>query len=272
MDTFTENLVDSPLVSVLMPTYNRAHYIGEAIASVLTQTYTNFELIILDDGSTDDTESVVSTFNDSRIKYVKDLVNQGIVYRRNESLKLAQGKYLAVLDSDDIWLTKDKLQKQVTLMETNINLAVVGTYIKIIDDNGIKVGQNKYGANDKEIRKNILVRNQFANSSVLMRKSAVEKTLGYRPFTYAEELDLFLQLGTFGELLNIPEYLTGHRVHSNRETAMKKLRIPLIVLSIIKPFKNTYPNYKLAWLKFNLYYLVRKVQVFCENLFTKPNK
>ena len=107
MDTTTKKLnsFNSPLVSVLMPTYNRAHYIREALSSVLMQSYKNFELIILDDGSTDDTEKVVIEFNDSRIKYVKDSVNRGIVYRRNESLKLAKGKYLAILDSDDVWLS-----------------------------------------------------------------------------------------------------------------------------------------------------------------------
>ncbi|MEZ4195091.1 MAG: glycosyltransferase family 2 protein [Candidatus Paceibacterota bacterium] len=254
------------LVSIIILTYNRANYLGQAIGSVLTQTYANFELIILDDGSTDDTEKVVIEFNDSRIKYVKDSVNRGIVYRRNESLKLAKGKYLAILDSDDVWLSPNKLQKQVELMELNPKLTVVGTYIKIIDADGTEVSKNKYGANDKTIRKNILIRNQFANSSVLMQKTAVEKTQGYRPYAYAEELDLFLQLGTLGELQNIPEYLTGHRVHGSRETATKKLQIPLIVLSIIKPFKNIYPNYKLAWIKFNLYYLARKIQVALERL------
>ena len=108
----------SALVSVIMPTYNHARYIGEAIESVLNQTYKNFELIIIDNYSTDNTAEIVASYNDKRIKYLK-FRNHGIIAAsRNHGIKNSNGKYIAFLDSDDIWLPQ-KLELQIELMESN---------------------------------------------------------------------------------------------------------------------------------------------------------
>lgn len=106
------------LVSVIMPSYNTGKYIGESIKSVLNQTYGNLELIIVDDCSTDDTDKVVSGFKDERIKYVKNEKNCGAAISRNIALKSAKGKWIAFLDSDDLW-EKDKLEKQLDFMIKN---------------------------------------------------------------------------------------------------------------------------------------------------------
>ena len=104
MDKNTKIMVKSPLVSVLMLTYNRASYITEAINSVLSQTYKSLELIIIDDGSTDDTSLIVGNFNDSRIEHIQHHENRGLAVRRVESATLAKGDFVAILDSDDIWI------------------------------------------------------------------------------------------------------------------------------------------------------------------------
>ena len=107
------------LVSIIMPSYNTAPYIAESIQSVLDQTYENWELIIVDDCSTDDTDSVVSSYlSDSRIKYLKNERNSGAAVSRNKALREAKGKWIAFLDSDDLWLP-NKLQKQISFMEKN---------------------------------------------------------------------------------------------------------------------------------------------------------
>lgn len=103
---------NNPTVSVIIPTYNRAHLIERAIKSVLNQTYRDFELIIVDDGSTDNTAKVVKSFNDGRIKYIKQQKNKGGSAVRNIGIKAASGKYIAFLDSDDEWLS-NKLNKQI---------------------------------------------------------------------------------------------------------------------------------------------------------------
>ena len=108
----------SPIVSVIIPTYNRVYLLGRAIRSVLTQTYQDFEIIVVDDGSTDNIEDVVTNFNDSRIKYIRHEKNKGGAVARNTGIKAARSKYSAFLDSDDEWLS-DKLKQQIECLENS---------------------------------------------------------------------------------------------------------------------------------------------------------
>ena len=112
---------DIPLISVIIPTYNRANLIKRSAESVLNQTYTNLELIIVDDGSTDNTKEVIASINDERVIYVKQ-ENKGCCAARNNGINLARGKYIAFQDSDDVWLS-DKLEKQIKkAIETNADV------------------------------------------------------------------------------------------------------------------------------------------------------
>ena len=119
------------LVSIIMPSYNTAKFISETIDSVLTQTYTNWELIIVDDCSTDNTDEVVKSFlSDDRIKYIKNEKNSGAAFSRNRALCEAKGKWIAFLDSDDVWLP-EKLEKQIAFMEKNDYHFSYTNYIEI---------------------------------------------------------------------------------------------------------------------------------------------
>ena len=106
------------LVSVIMPSYNTASYISDSIKSVLAQTYSNWELIIVDDCSTDNTDAIVAGFKDARIKFFKNIKNSGAALTRNRALREANGEWIAFLDSDDIWLP-EKLEKQIEFMKSN---------------------------------------------------------------------------------------------------------------------------------------------------------
>ncbi len=106
----------NPTVSVIIPTYNRANLVSRAIKSVLNQTYQDFEIIVVDDCSEDNTEEIVKSFNDSRIRYIKHKKNKGGSAARNTGIKRARGKYIAFLDDDDEWLPS-KLEKQIMLFE-----------------------------------------------------------------------------------------------------------------------------------------------------------
>ena len=106
------------LVSIIMPSYNTAKYIKETIKSVINQTYTNWELLIVDDCSTDNTDEIIREFKDDRIKYFKNEKNSGAAISRNKALREAKGKWIAFLDSDDLW-EKEKLEKQINFMKDN---------------------------------------------------------------------------------------------------------------------------------------------------------
>ena len=129
------------LVSIIMPSYNTGKFIQETINSVKNQTYNNWELIIVDDGSTDNTDEVVRAIKDDRIKYIKNKVNKGAAISRNIALREAKGKWIAFLDSDDLW-KEDKLEKQIKFMEDNNYYFSYTNYIEIDENskfNGKKI-------------------------------------------------------------------------------------------------------------------------------------
>ncbi len=234
-----------------MLTYNRARFIGEAISSVLSQDYQNWELFIIDDGSTDNTEKLVSRFTDKRIKYIKHVQNAGLFARRQESLSYPKtSKYTAILDSDDIWIESSKLSKQINFLEKNLDHVMVGTQTKIIDGTGNKLSQSSFSLLDSDIRKRILIRNQFTHSSILIRNEALKKTTGYKS-TLAEDLDLILQLGQFGLMANLPHYSTAYRVHQNSEND-RGIKMAKAVKNIIFNYTDKYPNAFIAKIFCNL--------------------
>lgn len=138
------------LVSIIMPSYNTAQYITESIQSVLNQTYANWELIIVDDCSTDNTDEVVASIHDERIRYLKNEKNSGAAVSRNRALREAKGRWIAFLDSDDLWMP-EKLEKQIRFMESN-SYAFSYTNYEEIDVDGNQTGVRVTGP--KKITKN----------------------------------------------------------------------------------------------------------------------
>ena len=124
------------LVSIIMPSYNTGNFIKETIDSVINQTYSNWELIIVDDCSNDNTEEVVNNIKDKRIKWMKNEVNSGAAVSRNKALKVANGRYIAFLDSDDLW-KKDKLEKQIRFMKENNYYFSYTNYIEIDENSNL---------------------------------------------------------------------------------------------------------------------------------------
>lgn len=260
MDTTPEKLNPRPLVSILMLTYNRADYINEAVSSVLRQTYTNWQLTIIDDGSTDETQSIIENLKDPRILYIKNYQNKGLITRRIESLTHAKGTYTAILDSDDVWSSTDKLSIQVDYLENNPRAVLVGTIMTVVDKSNNFIKNSSYGTTDKSIRNSMLIRNQFCHSSVLMRTSVLtKKSITYRNTDLAEDYDLFLQLGNHGTFANIPRVMTMYRIHSNSFNNQKP-RMANATLNIIKNHKN-YPNYNLALVIAKLRVAYRKLKL-----------
>lgn len=134
----------SPKISVIIPTYNRALLLKKAIESVLNQTVQDYEIIVIDDGSTDDTREIVNSFSSPKIKYLYQK-NSGRSHARNQGLKIAKGRYIAYLDSDDMFLP-DKLERQISILDENKDFGMVYTSARVFDENGIELfNQDKFG-------------------------------------------------------------------------------------------------------------------------------
>jgi glycosyltransferase involved in cell wall biosynthesis len=237
-----------PKVSIQMCTYNRAHYIEQAIQSVIAQTFTNWELLILDDTSTDNTEEVIFKYqNDQRIKYFKNDTNLGIAKNRNRGLALSQGKYIAVLDSDDYWIDKTKLEKQVEFLDKNTEYGLVGTNIEIVDENSKLLKNINYPNKDSKIKKQMLIKNNFCHSSVLFSKENVVGIGLYdESLPLAEDYDLFLRIGLDKKLENLDIASVAYRKHSGQSYSNKKKVGLEIQNKLIEKYKKNYSNYLLA--------------------------
>ncbi|GAH74960.1 unnamed protein product, partial [marine sediment metagenome] len=168
---------NKPTVSVIIPTYNRAYLIGRAIQSVLNQTYQDFEIIVVDDGSTDDTEEIVRSFKDKRIGYVRHEKNKGAAAARNTGIKAAKSEYIAFQDSDDEWLP-EKLEKQMKVFENAPpEVGVVYTdFLRIKGNKKIHIPFSWVTQKEGNIHKELLKGNFVTTQSVVIRKKCFKKS------------------------------------------------------------------------------------------------
>lgn len=250
-----------PKVSVNIATYNRGQFIAEAIESVLAQTFTDWELIIVNDASTDNTEATVAPFlADPRIRYFRNEKNQNISLTRNRGLAESHGEFIAILDSDDLWCDREKLAKQVAFLEKNSHYAAVGTGVIKIDKTGQELDRYLNPSTDGAIRDQILAKNPFAHSSVLYRKTAALGFGGYNPaINGIEDYDLWLKIGSKWLFANLPCYFLKYRVHGSNISLTDRQRLMKINLDLIRANRKNYPSYRLAlarrWLRFWAYRL-----------------
>ena len=213
---------NKPLVTVLMPVYNGCLYLHEAISSVLDQSFTDFELLVVDDGSTDDSVRVIQSFQDSRIRLLHNEKNYGLITTLNIGIENSQGCYIARMDSDDISLP-DRLDRQVSFMENNPQISVCGSWVRTIGERPGEVWN--YMQNSDEIKCGLLFQNQLAHPSVIMRRSILENTsLRYDAvFKHVEDYQLWVALAKDTLLSNIPEVLVEYRIHANQVSVKHQL-------------------------------------------------
>lgn len=234
-----------------MLSYNRAKYIGAAIESVLDQNFANWELLIIDGGSRDNSESVITPYLvNPRVHFLKQSENLGIARNRNIGLNMAKGEYVAILDSDDVWTDPEKLSKQIKFLREYKNHVLVGTNFEIIDESGRTIRKVPVLISDKDIRQKLLLRNEFAHSSVMFRRAPALQAGAYNPSLFIwEDYDLWLRLGQVGKLANLAETTTAYRIHSDGISGTKKIKGAWTMLFIIKRYRRSYPNFYMALLK-----------------------
>jgi glycosyltransferase involved in cell wall biosynthesis len=211
-------------VTVLMPAYNAARYISEAICSVLSQTFADFELLIINDGSTDETQNIIGHFTDKRIVLINK-IHQGISQALNTGLKNAKGKYIARFDADDICFP-ERLEKQVNFLEKHPEYVLTGSDAKYILETGEFLFDFKCIAHShEEIMQKLYFYCPFIHSSVMYKKNAVTQSGGYPEHAHQfEDYLLWIRLAKSGKLFNIPEALIKVRFNPASVTIDEKWR------------------------------------------------
>lgn len=208
----------APSVSVVMPAYNAEKYLREAIDSILSQTYTDFEFIIINDGSTDATKEIIQSYTDPRIVYIENEVNSGICVTLNKGLDAARGKYIARMDSDDIALP-NRLETQVRYMDSNPGLGASGSDIEVF---GVGIEPHVFTQlhSPEECLAGLIFNSCFAHPTVIIRKSVLDKhNLRYKDeFRGLEDYELWWQIGKYSGLNNIAQPLLRYRHHIGQET------------------------------------------------------
>jgi len=211
-----------PILTVFTPVYNLDKYISETIKSVLSQTFTDFEYILIDDCSDDKTIEIIESFNDPRIRLIKNNTNQGISYNRNLAIEEAKGKYLAMIDGDDLALPA-RFKKQVQFLENNYDYGILGTDVINIDENGIQIGKIiNYAIPDNEIPSRMLFNNYIATSSIMVRLSNINEFRFKKEFIVAEDYELWIRFIRKYKIGHIRLPLTKYRIHENSISIQKE--------------------------------------------------
>ena len=217
--------MESPLISIIISVHNGAGTLPRALRSITDQTFKNYEIIIIDDASTDTTGKILTNFESSTsevCQVIKNTQNLGLTKSLNKGIKSARGPYVARLDADD-WWQPEKVQKQINFLQSHPDHGLVGTqYINHYPTNTI---HSNLPQADSHIRRSIFRRNPFAHSSVIFKRNIWEAVGGYdESLHFGQDLDLWFRFLPHTKMANLPEYLCHRTVtaHTNRKLQAKQ--------------------------------------------------
>lgn len=236
------------LISVIIPAYNAEKYLAEAISSILTQSFVNIEVIVIDDCSTDRTWEIIQHYalTDSRIRSFRNETNLGIAGNRNKGIKLAMGKYILWQDADDISLP-ERIEKQLNFMEANPDVGIVGGFLQFFSDEKAITGIRKYSAGDAELRQKIFRFSPVAQPAAMIRKSCIDEVGEYDlRFPPAEDLDMSFRIGIRYKFANIQDVIIKYREHPHSATFSRLKKIELSTLMIRLKYARS-PKYNATW-------------------------
>lgn len=210
-----------PKVSIVMPAYNAERYIREAIESILNQTFTDFEFIIINDGSTDRTREIILEYDDPRIVLLENEKNSGIVVALNRGIQLASGEYVARMDSDDISLC-NRIERQVMFLDNHKDVGIVGSALQVFGERIIE--QNRFFSESKEkLKAELLFNSCLAHPTVMFRRSLIQNSNECYDIQFAgiEDFDLWWKLAQVTDIGCINEVLLRYRSHEKQVTKEK---------------------------------------------------
>ena len=216
--------MSEPAISILLPAYNAAMYIEETISSLLSQTFADFELVIVDDGSTDNTVSIIRSFSDSRIILIENKQNLGLVKTLNKAALICKGVYIARMDADDIAI-KERLQLQKDFLDTHPAVAAVAGWVSFINEHGFETGiwdLDRKTNTAAVIKKALLKENCIAHPTVMIRAAVLKEYLYKENQKHIEDYDLWLRLAAGGlQIEKVQQPVLYYRVHPSSITSRK---------------------------------------------------
>jgi glycosyltransferase involved in cell wall biosynthesis len=231
--------MEHPKVSVIMSVYNGEKYLQEAVDSILNQTFTDFEFIIINDGSKDKTKEILESYSDPRIRLFHQK-NIGLTKSLNRGLKHATGEYIARMDADDISM-KNRFKKQVDFLNKNSNIGLIGTWASLIDNDGKNFHNWTLPLEHNSILDRLSESNSFMHGSVMFRKHCVDVVGGYRQeFKYCQDYDLWIRIIEKYNAANIGEFLYKLRRANNsisREKISHQLYFHILTQELAKERK-----------------------------------
>ena len=208
-----KGVVNAPVISVVMSVYNGEKYLRESIESILEQTYKNFEFIIINDGSTDSTREIILSYNDPRICLIDNEENMGLTKSLNKGLKIARGEYIARMDADDISMP-ERFESQIDFLNHHRDYAVVGTFLKVINEDSKVVFTIEKPIQHTDIREFLNKDNCIGHGSAMIRKTCLQNVGFYdESIEKSQDYELWLRISQNYRLANIPQYLYMWRNH-----------------------------------------------------------
>lgn len=215
--TAGSNTMTPPMVSVVMSVFNGERFLREAVESILNQSFREFEFVIIDDGSTDGTDSILDSYERTAPGVrVYNQENRGLIESLNRACGLARGKYIARMDADDIAL-KDRLMQQIEFMEEHAGVGVLGGAVEQVDATGRRVRTVHFPLDHADIISTLVCSSPFSHPAVVIRKEVFVSVGGYRSaFADAEDYDLWLRMAERCELANLEAAVLKYRIHPNR--------------------------------------------------------
>ncbi|MDU1891731.1 MAG: glycosyltransferase [Dysgonomonas sp.] len=254
-------------VSILMPVYNAEQYVAQAIRSVLSQSFSDWELILINDGSIDKSESIIKQFDDNRIYYLKNSSNIGLIKTLNKGIDLCQGKYIARMDADDI-SHPDRLKYQVDFMERNPSYLMCGTDAAVIDNDDTITGKIRNFTNNRLLKINLLFTTPFIHPSVMVKRETLSENKYDESYKHVEDFELWCRIAKLGDVANISKDLIRYRWHNTNVSVVNnriqgELKKKIITDELVTAL-DIYPSEKELYchlITFNLYRMGNKLDI-----------
>ncbi|MDF3129301.1 glycosyltransferase [Kiritimatiellaeota bacterium B1221] len=247
-----------PHISVLLSVAGRGEYLAEAVSSILNQTYSSFELLIMNDGSSEELSEILNTFEDPRIKIFTSAKRQGLPSSLNTLFKASRGKLIARMDGDDISF-KTRFEKQVEFLQGHPDTILVGSWVKLINLQGEETGKLQLPVRPAQICFEHYFRNPIIHPSIMVRRSALETLEGpyCEEYRFAQDYDLMIRLIHSGNCVNLPMYLLGYRKHPGQASTAKQKEQKEFHLQALETFADDFKEDKILFSQLKTYHELR---------------